>query len=282
MTLRLSRAAAIALSLTMAAPVLAQEEPSPDTVVATVDGTEITLGHMILVRRALPQQYNQLPDEVLFPGILDQLVQQTALQHSFEGDTPPRVAMALENEERSLMAAEVVGKILETAVTDAAIQAAYNEQYAQAEAETEYQAAHILVETEEEAQAIVEELEGGAEFAAVAREKSTGPSGPNGGSLGWFGQGMMVPPFEAAVMEMEVGDISAPVQTQFGWHVIQLNETRIKEAPTLEEVRGELRAKVEQDVVKAHIDGLVENANVDRSGSEAIDPKLLSNMDLTE
>ena len=180
------------------------------------------------------------------------------------------------------MAAEVVGKILETAVTDAAIQAAYDEQYAQAEAETEYQAAHILVETEEEAQAIVEELEGGAEFAAVAREKSTGPSGPNGGSLGWFGQGMMVPPFEAAVMEMEVGDISAPVQTQFGWHVIQLNETRIKEAPTLEEVRDELRAKVEQDVVKAHIDGLVENANVDRSGSEAIDPKLLSNMDLTE
>jgi len=146
----------------------------------------------------------------------------------------------------------------------------------------EYKAAHILVETEEEAQAVVEELEGGADFAAVAKEKSTGPSGPNGGDLGWFSKGMMVAPFEEAVVGMEAGALSAPVQTQFGWHVIKLEETRVKEAPSLDEVRDELRTKVEQDAVTAHIDALVENANVDKSGVEGVDPAMLSNTDLLE
>ena len=148
---------------------------------------------------------------------------------------------------------------------------------------TSVRARHILVETEDEAKAIIAELDKGADFETLAKEKSTGPSGPAGGDLGYFSRGRMVPEFEEAAFALDVGAYTEePVQTQFGWHVIQLNETRIKEAPTLEEVRDELRAKVEQDVVKAHIDGLVENANVDRSGSEAIDPKLLSNMDLTE
>lgn len=283
MTQRFAKAAAIALSMAIATPVLAENHSaaSADTVVATVNGTEITLGHMILVRQSLPQQYSQLPDEVLFEGILEQLIQQTALQDSVDG-TPRRVEMAVENETRSLMAAEAVGAVLATAVTDEAIEKAYQDTYGNAEPDMEFKAAHILVETEEEAQAIVEELEGGADFAAVAKEKSTGPSGPNGGELGWFGKGMMVAPFEEAVVAMEVGAISAPVQTQFGWHVIKLDETRMKEAPALDEVRDELRGQVEQDAVKAHIDALVEKANVDKSGVEGVDPALLSNIDLLE
>ena len=282
MTQRMTRMAAFAIALSAAVPAIAQDEPTADTVVATVDGKEITLGHLILARQGLPAQYNQLPPEVLFKGLLDQLVQQTALAEAYEGDTPRRVELSLDNQSRSLFAAEEVNTVLETAITDEALQAAYEETYGSAEAEPEFKAAHILVETEEEAQAIVEELEGGADFAAVAKEKSTGPSGPNGGDLGWFGKGMMVPEFENAVVDMEAGGISAPVQTQFGWHVIKLEETRIKEAPSLDEVMEEMRLKVEQDVVKAHIDALVEKANVDRSGSEGIDPTLMMNLDLLE
>jgi peptidyl-prolyl cis-trans isomerase C len=188
----------------------------------------------------------------------------------------------MENEERALLAAEEVGALLETAVTDEAIQKAYDATYANAEGETEFKAAHILVETEEEAKAVAEEVKGGADFAEVAKAKSTGPSGPNGGALGWFGKGMMVPEFETAVMALEPGAVSDPVQTQFGWHVIKLEETRVKEAPALDEVRGELKAKVEQEAVKAHIDALVEKANVDKSGAEGIDPANLSNLDLLE
>jgi peptidyl-prolyl cis-trans isomerase C len=282
MTQRFTAMAAFAIALSTATPMLAEDTPTADTVVATVDGKEITLGHMILTRQALPQQYAQLPAEILFKGILDQLVQQSALAAAYEGGTPNRVKLALENEERALIAAEEVGKVLETGVTEEAIEQAYKDTYDSAEEETEYKASHILVETEEEAKAIVADLEGGADFAATAQEKSTGPSGPNGGSLGWFGKGMMVPEFEEAVVALEVGAISAPVQTQFGWHVIKLEETRIKEAPALDAVRDELRSQVEQAVVKAHIDALVENANVDTSASEGLDPALLNNIDLLE
>ena len=296
MTQRFAPLAAFALALTVT-PALAEDTPktetaapatekstdaTADTVVATVDGHDITLGHMILIRQALPPQYGQLPPEVLFKGILDQLVQQTALADAWGDSEPTRVKLAMENEKRSLIAAEEVGKVLETAVTDEALQKAYDETYGSAEAETEYKAAHILVENEDEAKAIEEELKGGADFAAVAKEKSTGPSGPNGGELGWFGKGMMVPEFETAVMALKPGEVSAPVKTQFGWHVIKLEETRLKEKPSLEEVKDELRSQVEQDAVKAHIDALVEKANVDRSAADGIDPALLNNADLLE
>jgi peptidyl-prolyl cis-trans isomerase C len=181
-----------------------------------------------------------------------------------------------------MIAAEEVGRVLQSAVTDAAIEEAYKATYDSADQESEFKAAHILVETEEEAKALVDELNGGADFAALAKEKSTGPSGPNGGALGWFGKGMMVPEFENAVVAMEPGAISAPVKTQFGWHVIKLEETRIKQAPPLEQVRDELRVTLEQDAVKAHIDALMEKAKVDTSGSEGIDPALLSNTQLLE
>ncbi len=305
MTQRFQRSAAMAFALALSAPAWAQDTTAPateapaatteetasstpakdvtaETVVATVNGKDITLGHMILIRQSLPQQYAQLPDNVLFQGILDQLIQQSALQGNYSGDMPVRVRLAMENEERALLAAEEVGELLETAVTDEAIQKAYDATYANAEGEREFKAAHILVETEEEAKAVAEEVKGGADFAEVAKAKSTGPSGPNGGALGWFGKGMMVPEFETAVMAMEPGAVSDPVKTQFGWHVIKLEETRVKEAPALDEVRGELKAQVEQEAVKAHIDALVEKANVDKSGAEGIDPANLSNLDLLE
>ncbi len=274
---------AVAVALTLSQPLHAQDEtPDLSTVVATVDGTEITLGHMLVAKATLPQQYQQLPDEVLFPGILDQLIQQTALEKSYEGDLPKRVELSMENERRSLIAGEAIEKILASAVSDEAVQAAYDATYANAEPTKEFNASHILVETEDEAKAIVEELKGGADFAATAREKSTGPSGPGGGSLGWFGAGAMVPEFETAVAAMEAGDISDPVQTQFGWHVIKLNEVRNAEAPALEDVREELEQQVRSEAVTAAVDALVADADVNRDGAEGIDPSVLSTLTLGE
>ncbi len=267
----------LALAAAVALPVAAQDEPGVDTVVATVNDTEITLGHMLVARATLPQQYQQLPDDVLFQGILDQLVQQTALADSFTGELPPRVTLSIENETRSLTAGEAIEGVMAEDVSDEELQAAYDAQYKDAEPEQEFNASHILVETKEEADAIKEELDGGADFAEVAKEKSTGPSGPGGGSLGWFGPGMMVPEFEEAVAGMEAGGVSEPVETQFGWHVIKLNETRTGEAPAFEDVREELETQVRQTKVQTAIESLTEAAKVDRSAAEGIDPTVLKN-----
>ena len=261
-------------------PLHAEGDLSLSSVMATVNGTEITLGHMVVAKATLPEQYQQLPDDVLFPGILEQLVQQTALQQSYDGELPAQVALALENERRSLIAGQAIEDILQTAVTEQALQTIYNTTYANTEGGTEYNASHILVESEEEAQALVNALREGADFATTARESSTGPSGPGGGSLGWFGTGAMVPAFEAAVIALDVGTISEPVQTQFGWHVIKLNETRQAEAPTLEDVRTELEQQVRNAAVTTALEALTGQGNVDQSGAEGVDPGILSTLTL--
>ncbi|WP_299877389.1 peptidylprolyl isomerase [uncultured Sulfitobacter sp.] len=274
--------ASVVISAALSLPATAQDKPSIDQVVAIVNDTEITLGHMIIARASLPEQYRQLPDEVLFTGILDQLVQQAALADSYEGDLPARVSLSIENELRSLTAGEVIERNMASPLSEDDVQAAYDEQYANAEAGEEYNASHILVETEEAAIALKEELDSGADFAALAREKSTGPSGPGGGSLGWFGKGMMVPSFEAAVVAMEPGAVSDPVQTQFGWHVIKLNETRKTEAPSLESVREELELQLRQTRVQTTIEDVTAAADVDRSGAEGLDPAILKDLELLE
>ena len=274
-------ATAAAFCALMALPVQAEDAVDAGTVVATVNGTEITVGHMIVLKQRLPAQYQQLPPDVLFNGVLDQLVQQTLLGEDVE-TLSLGSQLSLDNETRSLRAAEAIQDISEMATTEEAIQAAYDETFGSVEPETEYNASHILVDTEEEAAALVTELEGGADFATLAREKSTGPSGPNGGELGWFGLGRMVPPFEEAVVAMEVGAVSAPVQTQFGWHVIRLNETRLTSAPALEEVRGDLTQSVQRQAIEAHVADLMEAAEIDRVEEGDIDPTVLDNFTLVE
>ena len=282
MTNLITKLSAGAVALMLALPVQAQDALTADSVVATVNGTEITLGHMLMVRASLPEQYQQLPDDVLWDGIMYQIVQQTVLSQQDSGEETRRVKLALENERRALMAAQVIEGIVDDAVTDAAVQEAYEQTYLQADQAEEFNASHILVTTEEEAAAIVEELNGGADFAEVARAKSTGPSGPNGGQLGWFGAGMMVPEFQAAVEALEVGAISGPVQTQFGWHVIILNEKRAKEAPSLDAVRAEIEAQLSQLAVSQKIDELTNAAAVTRTAKEEVDTSVLSNIGLLE
>ncbi|MBO9465963.1 peptidylprolyl isomerase [Tropicibacter sp. R15_0] len=271
----------VALTVSMALPVQA-EELKVDSVVATVDGVEITLGHMLMVRAFLPEQYQQLPGDVLWDGILDQLIQQQVLSTDEMAKETPRVRIALDNERRSQLASVVLAELAEQPIPEDEIKAAYEAEYANGPQGKEFNASHILVETEEEAQAIVAELAAGADFATLAKEKSTGPSGPGGGALGWFGPGMMVPPFQEAVEKMEPGGVGGPVKTQFGWHVIKLNETRIKEAPSLDQVRAQLESQVRQQMVTKKIEELVNAANVTRTKKEDVDTSILSNLDLLE
>ncbi|MFK7745057.1 MAG: peptidylprolyl isomerase [Roseobacter sp.] len=280
--LKIVTSAALALGLSTAAFAQDTTEPDHTTVVATVNGQDITLGHMIVAMASLPEQYQNLENETLYNGILQQLVQQSALSQLFEGELPARVTLSLENEERSVRAGEVINARLADAVTEEQILAAYDEQFGNLDPEEEYNASHILVATQEEAIAVKEAIDGGANFAATAREKSTGPSGPNGGELGWFGTGMMVPPFEAAVIALEVGEVSAPVETQFGWHIIILNETRDAGVPSLEEVRQQIEQSLQQNAISGIIEAAVDTADVVLPEDQEIDPSFLRRLDLLE
>ncbi len=271
-------AGSFALLIALAAPVAAQDA---ETVVARVGDTEITLGEMIIIRTQLPSQYEQFPPDVLFDGILDQLVQQQLLADTVT-NPPARVAYALTNETRTLLAGEAINEVAIQAVTEEAIEAAFAEMTEGAAPETEWNASHLLVETEEEAVQAAERVANGAEFAEIAKEVSTGPSGPSGGELGWFGAGMMVPEFETAVKDLEIGDISGPVQTQFGWHIVRLNDQRTKPLPELEAVRPDLERQLQEKAIDAHIASLRDSVPVELPEDGAFDPALLNNLDLLE
>ena len=252
------------------------QDVTVNTVLATVGDTKITVANVVDVKRQLPQQYQTLPDDVLFQGILDQLVQQTLLAQSIV-DTPAWIDTAIANERRNLLSNVVIDDIRATAVTNEAVTAAYEARFADAGSNPEFNASHILVETEEKALDLIAELEAGADFAALAAEHSTGPSGPSGGQLGWFGLGQMVPEFEQAVNAMTKDEISAPIQTQFGWHVIILNDLRAKAPPAVDDVRGELELELQNAAVEARIAGLMADQTITRPGDE-LDPSFLSTL----
>jgi peptidyl-prolyl cis-trans isomerase C len=267
-----------ALALALCTTAAAAQDVDADTVVATVGGTEITLGHLIVAKANLPEQFRQMPNEMLLPGLIDQLVQQEALAQSL-GEVSKATELTIDNQRSGLLAGEALGRVVSEAVTEDAIREAYDTAYADAEPSREFNAAHILVETEEEAAEVIAELEAGADFATLAQQRSTGPSGPRGGALGWFEGSQMVPAFGEAVAAMEPGEISAPVQTEFGWHVVLLNDTRMTEAPPLEQVRGQLAEEVRSAAMDAHIAAVLEQTEVDRPELE-IDPALLDDLSL--
>ncbi len=270
-----------AFALSFATSSAFAQDATAETVIATVNGTDITLGQMIITRAQLPPQYAELEDAILFDGILDQLIQQQLLADSL-AETPARVTYAIQNEERSLKAGEAINNLTVSTVTNEALQAAYNERYAEAKPSTEYNAAHLLVETEAEAIAAKARITEGEVFSDVAKEVSTGPTGPNGGNLGWFGAGQMVPEFEDAVGNMSVGDVSDPVKTQFGWHIVTLLETRNSEAPALDEVRQNLFGEVQEAAIQTLLSDLSEAAEITKPEAGAFDPTLLSNIDLLD
>jgi peptidyl-prolyl cis-trans isomerase C len=266
----------IAFTLFLSTP-LAAQETNLATVVATVNGTKLTLAHMLDIKRQLPQQYKNLEDSVLFNGIIEQLIQQQLLASSVE--TPPSwLPTAMENQERNLLSTIVIDDIRAGALSETALQSAYDAKFPAGGGEEEYQASHILLETEDKARELLKLLDAGADFATLAQEHSTGPSGPRGGDLGWFGKGQMVPDFENAVLSMTPGTYAGPVQTQFGYHLILLTDRRVMARPSLEEVRGELEVELQNAAVETHLRALMDGADVTLS-SDGIDPSVLSTLD---
>ena len=272
--------AGVAFSFALALPATAQDVTA-DTVVATVNGTNITLGNMIVARESLPAQYQALPPETLFKGILDQLIQQTALQQSVATVTK-RDTLQMENDRRAYLSNVALEPAVTAAVTEDAIKAAYDARYAAATPATEYHAAHILVESEEKANDLKAQLDAGANFGELAKANSTDTgSGANGGDLGWFGVGTMVKPFEDAVIAAEVGKVTGPVKTDFGYHLILVQETRAAANPTLDDVREELTQELQQKAVEAKVKEVTDAAKVEKPG-EALDPAVLSDATLLD
>ena len=156
-------------------------------------------------------------------------------------DKKDDVAAAMKIAADRVLAESWLGETVAGEVDDAAIENAYQKFVADSASREQVTASHILVETEDDAKAVIAALENGDDFADLAKTKSTGPSGPNGGSLGTFGRGQMVPAFENAAFALGDGSFSkTPVQTQFGWHVIKVDKKAIAPAPTLEAMRDQL------------------------------------------
>ena len=168
-----------------------------------------------------------------------------------------RVAAQLDLQRRSILAQAVASDMLASIeVTEEELLEEYGEQIRLAPTQ-QFKARHILVQTQAEAIEIIGQLNEGADFQELARERSTGPSGPNGGDLGWFSPNQMVEPFSLAVQNMEDGDYSAePVQTQFGWHVILREESRASEPPTFESARENITVAVQQRKFQAELEVL--------------------------
>ena len=279
-TLRLATASVLALML--AAPALAPafaqdaapaaeapaaEAPapvSPETVVATVGGEDITEADLSFAAEDLTQELGQMPPEQRKPFLLrvliDMKVMAKAGRDAGMADTPLFQQRLNYLEERALRRA-FFSDTIANAVTEAAVRADYDKFVADFVPAEEIRASHILVADEAEANAIKAQLDGGADFATLAKEKSIDPGAANGGDLGFFGKGMMVAPFEAAAFALtDIGQISAPVQSQFGWHIIKLEEKRQSAPPAFEQVAGQLQQqllmKTFDDTVARLMDGV--------------------------
>ena len=274
-TSTLSRTAAtLALVAGLMAPLPAAATDA-DTVVARVGDTDITMGHVIGLMARLPQEFQQMPDQTLFDGIVQQLVEQSAVVQSIEEPLSRRLQVDLDNSAREVIVNDTLARVLDGAVTEEGLQALYAERYLDAEPQQQFNAAHILVATEEEAQALAQQLEDGADFGHLAREHSRDPgSAEDGGSLGWFQGGQMVAPFEEAVRSLDPGEVSDPVETQFGWHLIQLEDRRSADAPPIEAVREELTAELQRQAITDHVAAAREATTIEIL-TEGIDPALI-------
>ncbi len=272
--------ASLALGISLALPAAAQDATAA-TVLATVNGVEITLGDLITSRNALPDQYKTLPDDVLFKGLLDQLVQQEALMQSLGETLTKKDTLALADQRRNYLSNVALGAGIATAVTEQAIQAAYDAKYKEAAPTLEYHAAHILVDSAEKAADLLKQIEGGAAFADVAKANSTDGSAASGGDLGWFGTGAMVKPFEDAVIAATIGEVAGPVQTDFGWHLILVSETRNSTAPTLADVHDEIGAELQKTAMAEFIKSVTDAAQITRNNT-AIDPAVIKDLTLLD
>jgi peptidyl-prolyl cis-trans isomerase C len=286
-TQRLLRAASLAVLLA-AAPALnvfaqdaagqptepAATEPAavdPSTVVATIGEETITEGDLAFAAEDMAQDLAQMPPEerraFLVRILIDMKVMSAAARQAGMDQTEIFAQRREYLEERALRRA-YFAEAIAGAVTEDAIRAEYDTYVEGFEPADEVRASHILVETEEEANTLKAEIDGGADFASLAREHSIDPGAANGGDLGFFGRGMMVKPFEEAAFALDQGAVSDPVQSQFGWHIIKLEEKRQSAPPAFEQVAPQIQNQLLMRIFTEKVDELMAGVEVNIQDSE--------------
>jgi peptidyl-prolyl cis-trans isomerase C len=247
------------------APVRAQ---NPDPVVARVNGVDIHESDLKVAEEEVGGSMANVPPakrrEALITYLSDVIVLAQAAEKQKLAEKP-EVARQLALARNKVLMEALLQNAGRAAITDEALHKVYSEAVKQMPPEQEVHARHILVPTEAEAKAIEAQLKGGADFAKLAKEKSKDPSGPaNGGDLGWFTKEQMVPQFAEAAFKLDKGQISDPVHTQFGWHIIKVEEKRTKPTPTFDDVKAQIVTFVMHRAQAQLVDSLRKAATIER------------------
>jgi peptidyl-prolyl cis-trans isomerase C len=245
-----------------------QLAPAGDPVVAKINGTVLHLSDVAAAQRRLPQQMQNVPLDTIYPQLLDQLIGNKLVTEAGksakladDAEVKSRIAKIQEQVVAQIYIDRLIGK----AVTDDALRVRYQKTLKEQGNKEEVHARHILVTSEEEAKGIITQLDKGGDFGKLATEKSTDKSGSaNGGDLGWFSKDMMVPEFAQAAFNLKKGEYTkAPVKTQFGWHVIKLEDRRQAAPPTFEEAKPQLSEQIARETVDAKVKELRSKAKVE-------------------
>jgi len=237
-----------------------------EVVIATVNGENIYRGDFEEAYVQLPPQAQQMGMETIFPLLLERMVDEKLIDiaagKAIPADDPEVEKQMAELRERIVMQVYFEREV-KAKLTDEVLQKHYDLWKEANPAASEVSARHILLETEEKATEVLAEIQGGKDFAAAAQEHSTGPSGPNGGDLGFFTPDQMVKPFADAAFAMEPGQVSAePVKTDFGWHIIKVEDRREQPQPGFEEMKDQLSQEATQEIAAEMMVGLREGAEI--------------------
>ena len=252
-----------------------------DKVVATINGNAVTEADLEIALTDLDQQFAQLPQDQRRAAALSALIEIRLLSAEAEAkglaDTDEFKRRMEVLRQRALHSAFIEQEVA-AKVTDEAVRAEYDKQVAAMTPTKELRARHILVPTEEEAKAIIADLDNGGDFEAIAKEKSQDGAAANGGDLGYFGAGQMVPEFEEAAFALNAGEYSKePVKTQFGFHVIKVEDKRDQQPPAFEQVQGQFRSLLLRQSYFELVNDLREAASV-----EITDPALKAALEPAE
>ncbi len=243
----------------------AQAQNLPQNAVATVNGIVITYDDISLAEDELIGLVGQLPEqqrfETLVGYMVDRILAAKAAREAGLADTPEVEKRRAFMEQKALQDV-YIGKLLMEKVSDDKVAAYYKKNIVNGPKQQEVRARHILVDSEDVALAIIAALKNGGDFEQLAKERSKGPSGASGGDLGYFDRDAMVAPFADAAFKLKKGQISNPVKTQFGWHVIKLEDKRNKPTPSLEEVSGQIYQILISEARREIYDDMREGADV--------------------
>lgn len=238
-----------------------------DPVVAKVGDEEVKRSEVFQFISTLPQQVQQMPVQNLFPMAVQQVVNNRLISEKAQSQNlseDEEVQSLVEESKEQIVRNVFIERALDERLTQRRVLDAYNNLLQSFEGVKETQASHILVETEEKARELITELEGGADFAELAQEHSTGPSAPRGGDLGYFTREQMVPEFSDAAFALDVGQYTKdPVQSQFGWHVIKVTDRRDRPEPEFEAVKPQLEAQLRQQILTELVQEWQENADIE-------------------